>query len=130
MSSYTDGIAKINKELLAQARALMKQNILTQAGLPNINTVAAGDSISTSPYANQLPGMVGGLNSGTLNNPLKRNNLMLKHGDIIVSEVANGMTVTVYRGEGALPDVYVATTETISDVIKLARVNNVLNRAK
>lgn len=125
MSAYTDGIAKINKEMLAQARA-MKQNILTQAGLPNINTVAAGGSISTSPCANHLPGMVG----GTLGNPAKRNNLMLKHGDIIVSEVANGMTVTVYRGEGALPDVYVATTETISDVIKLARVNTALNRAK
>lgn len=106
MSSYTDGLANINKELLAQAHA-MKQNILNQAGLSNINTTAAHSA--TQP---------------------KRNNLMLKHGDIIVSEVANGMTVTVYRGEGALPDVYVATTETISDVIKLARVNTALNRAK
>lgn len=125
MSSYTDGLANINKELLAQAHA-MKQHILNQAGLPNINTAAAGNPISTSPYANHLPGMVG----GTLGNPAKRNSLMLKHGDVIVSQVANGMTVMVYRGEGALPDVYVATDETLSDVIKLARVNTVLNRAK
>lgn len=129
MSSYTDGIAKINKELLAQAHA-MKNNILNQAGLPNINTAAAGNPISTSPYANHLPGTLGGLIPGTLGNPAKRSTPMLKHGDVIISQVSNGVTVIVYRGEGVLPDVYVATDETLSDVIKLARVNTVLNRAK
>lgn len=122
MSAYTDGITKINKELLKQVQAVA-QNSLTQAALSNN---AAAEVRPYNPYANQLHDHT----YGSLGDLTKRSTTMLKHGDIIVSEVANGMTVTVYRGEGALPDVYVATAETISDVIKLARVNTVLNRAK
>lgn len=116
MSTYTDDLAKMGQVMLQQAKA--------QAGLAN-HTVASG-----SILGGMGPGGLTNTYPGTLNTPIPRSHSMLKHGDIVVSQVANGMTVMVYKGEGALPDVYVATDETLSDVIKLARVNNVLNRAK
>lgn len=60
----------------------------------------------------------------------KRSNPMLNPGDVIVRQVNNGLTVTVYRGDGSLNDVYVATVETLADVIKLACVNNVMGKSK
>jgi len=59
-----------------------------------------------------------------------RSNPMLNHGDVIVRQVNNGLTVTVYRGDGSLNDVYVATVETLADVIKLACVNNIMGKSK